>query len=142
MRAKKKRCVRCMKWKPATTSYFYKQVTNRDNLHGACKECQAEYQRERYRTGKGKTYMKLRKYGITQEDYEALFERQEGKCAICRKESSKALKVDHCHETSRVRGLLCLSCNVGLGHFQDCAELLDLAAKYLRGDIFFRKEPI
>jgi hypothetical protein len=51
-------------------------------------------------------------YGITGDGYEALLERQGGKCAICRaRPKSKRLAVDHDHKTGAVRGLLCSRCN-------------------------------
>ena len=69
-------------------------------------------------------------YGITIEDYEAMSEKQNGKCAICYKTNIK-LHVDHNHETGEVRGLLCGNCNRGLGLFKDHFYYLDRAAEYL-----------
>lgn len=73
-------------------------------------------------------------YGITVEAYDALFVAQDGKCAICRGDGTRALAVDHCHETGLIRGLLCDSCNNGLGRFRDDADLLLRAAEYLTLD--------
>lgn len=73
-------------------------------------------------------------YGITIEDWEGMFSSQEGRCAICGKHQSevgKVFSVDHDHETGKVRGLLCHLCNMGLGSFQDDAELLENAMAYL-----------
>lgn len=60
-----------------------------------------------------------RKYGISQADYDTLYEAQGGLCAICKTASpgghGKKLHVDHCHETGAVRKLLCHSCNTKLG---------------------------
>lgn len=51
-------------------------------------------------------------YGLTAEQYDALLERQGGRCAICRnRPKSKRLAVDHDHKTGEVRGLLCSRCN-------------------------------
>lgn len=61
-------------------------------------------------------------YGLSQGAYETLLARQGGGCAICgmsAEENGRALAVDHCHETDEVRGLLCVQCNRGLGHFID-----------------------
>jgi hypothetical protein len=61
-----------------------------------------------------------RRYGITPEQYYELFEKQGGVCGICGTKSTDANKedtklcVDHCHETGRVRGLLCRKCNLAL----------------------------
>ena len=98
-------------------------------------------QRKRWRKRypeKRKEYERSREmrknYGISPEDYERLFRRQQGKCAICGKEqTSKRLAIDHSHETDKIRGLLCTRCNVGLGMFQDDPELLIAALGYLRG---------
>jgi hypothetical protein len=73
-------------------------------------------------------------YGITQEDYNIMFEKQDGCCAICKKhqtEVSRALSVDHCHETGKVRGLLCHTCNSAIGKFYDNVSLLENAINYL-----------
>lgn len=78
---------------------------------------------------------KLRaKFGITLEDYEYMVESQKGLCAICGVEQSgfkKVLSVDHDHNNGKIRGLLCHSCNVGLGMFLDNPTLLLGAIKYL-----------
>lgn len=53
-----------------------------------------------------------RTYGVTEETYRALFEAQQGRCAICRRQPRRRrLAVDHDHNTGRVRGLLCYTCN-------------------------------
>lgn len=75
------------------------------------------------------------RYGMTVEDYERLFEKQNGCCAICRIHRDKlnrALDVDHDHKTGEIRGLLCKKCNVALGTTK--AENLNERQKiYLRG---------
>lgn len=53
-----------------------------------------------------------RTYGITAEEYDAILDHQEGRCAICLKPpKAKRLAVDHDHRTGLVRGLLCTNCN-------------------------------
>lgn len=64
---------------------------------------------------------RLRKYGLTQEQYDALFEKQYGVCAICKQPAGKpwfTLAIDHDHETGEVRGLLCVTCNTRLGFLE------------------------
>lgn len=57
---------------------------------------------------------------------------QDGKCGVCRKpENGKALAVDHCHETGRVRGLLCSKCNTAIGLLKDSRELLQRAERWV-----------
>lgn len=82
---------------------------------------------------------KIRQFGITAEQYEALREKQENACAICGK-VAEPLRPDHDHACCPrkdkacgrcIRGLLCSKCNVGLGHFDDDVERLMKAAAYL-----------
>jgi hypothetical protein len=79
-------------------------------------------------------------FGLSQEDYNSMFQAQRGVCGICEKPETilsmnkkdvKKLAVDHCHSTHKVRGLLCHHCNTGIGHFQDSSELLAKAKEYL-----------
>lgn len=72
-------------------------------------------------------------YGITVADYDRMLKGQGGKCGICGAEkpgngAHKNFAVDHCHETGRIRGLLCVRCNVGLGFYEKHG---DKFAKYL-----------
>jgi hypothetical protein len=61
------------------------------------------------------------KYGLSINDVETLFVKQDGKCAICGEafKNRKTLCVDHDHSTGNVRNLLCKRCNLGLGHFRE-----------------------
>lgn len=71
---------------------------------------------------------------ITPEEYKSLLKAQNYRCAICGIEAdklSKALNVDHNHSTHKIRGLLCLHCNLGLGYFKDNTETLETAINYL-----------
>lgn len=61
--------------------------------------------------------MLMKRYNITVEDKRQLFQKQKGLCAICKKR--KARDVDHCHQTNKVRGLLCRYCNTSLKFFDD-----------------------
>lgn len=76
------------------------------------------------------TRLKTR-YGIDHDGYAELYRSQGGLCALCKEYA--AVDVDHCHQTGRVRGLLCRSCNVGLGQFGDSVEALERAISYLKG---------
>lgn len=77
--------------------------------------------------------VKLRKYGLSLDQFKNMVREQEGRCAICRKpfKNSSDIHVDHCHQTGAVRGLLCFLCNQGIGKFKDDVRLLELAASYL-----------
>lgn len=76
-----------------------------------------------------------KRYGITSVEYDAMLAKQNGACAICHKLSENnrngKLFVDHCHDTGRVRGLLCLNCNRAIASLT-VTQLLD-AVKYLEG---------
>jgi Autographiviridae endonuclease VII len=75
---------------------------------------------------------KLKKYGITLEEYDAMLARQGGRCKICRKKADKLLFVDHCHAFLAIRGLLCRGCNTMLGFAKDNPVVLQEGARYLR----------
>ena len=73
------------------------------------------------------------KYQISLDQYETLLHKQGGVCAVCRQScaTGKRLAVDHDHKTGVVRGLLCYSCNIGVGFFQDDITSLKRAVEYL-----------
>jgi hypothetical protein len=77
---------------------------------------------------------------MSSEEYEDMFLKQDGKCAICsrtyghksKKGNEARLAVDHCHDTDKIRGLLCNRCNRGIGLFQDNITLFEKAILYLK----------
>ena len=87
-----------------------------------------------------------RTYGITQAEYLNMFNEQGCKCKICERELThdhSALRlgekripssccIDHCHETNKVRGLLCFHCNTALGHVFDKPQILERMVNYLK----------
>lgn len=85
----------------------------------------------------------MRTFGISLEQYNEMLELQDGVCAICgdapdvRDEDRRSqgvasrLVVDHCHQTGRVRGLLCAACNKGIGLLQDSVTVVRAALEYL-----------
>lgn len=73
---------------------------------------------------------RLKTYGLTLDQFHAMYERQDFSCAICGKEDVK-LVIDHCHGSGRVRGLLCTRCNVGLGIFGESVESINRSIAYL-----------
>jgi len=73
-------------------------------------------------------------YGITEDQFSDILERQIGSCAICNAEiSKKTAHIDHCHRTGAVRGLLCSKCNQGIGLLMESKEILLSAIKYIEG---------
>lgn len=87
-----------------------------------------------------------RKYNLTLLEYKNLFDSQGGTCRCCKtklditavqvpkkgKRSGAEPVVDHCHQTGVVRGILCFSCNVALGHVKDDIKVLQSMVQYLK----------
>ena len=83
-------------------------------------------------------YLLKRNYNITLEEYNELFNKQNGCCAICGRHQSdlkNKLGVDHNHETGKVRGLLCNQCNLSLGNIKDDIKILYNMINYLKKEI-------
>lgn len=141
-------CNKCMERKPLECF----SIGNRPGRRSYCKPCVKEYGREYRATNKEKLKAKeaarnsdpnrerqfrdssyKRLYGITLNDYEIMFRRQDGACAICKKHNldGKALAVDHNHATGTVRGLLCRKCNITLGFINDDIRTITAMFDYL-----------
>jgi hypothetical protein len=73
----------------------------------------------------------LKRYGLTEQEYDAILSQQGHACGICERPFSKTPCVDHCHITRMVRGLLCHGCNLGLGHLEDNPVFAYKAGAYL-----------
>ena len=91
------------------------------------------YQRQYNNTVRKEKYLK-ETYGLTLKEYDNLLEKQGGVCKICGKlnVSGQRLSVDHSHKTGKVRGLLCINCNLALGYLQDNSELAMKVVLYLQ----------
>ena len=78
-------------------------------------------------------YWRKKKYGLLPEDYDAMLEEQDNKCKLCLVEfnDQTITNIDHCHTTNKVRGILCGSCNRGLGIFKEDIKVLTKAINYL-----------
>lgn len=141
-------------------SMFNKESRRPDGLSIYCKECLSMYSRNRYRKPEAKAKIKeknskwrernpdadaeknlKKKYGITLQQYNEMLLLQNGVCAICgqkekvRRQKKAAgperLAVDHCHESGRVRGLLCFKCNTAIGSLGDTEEMVQRVISYL-----------
>jgi hypothetical protein len=112
------RCSCCKETLPA--SHFSKNHGEKGGLQNVCLLC-----------------ARMRKYGLTKQEYFTLLESQGNQCAICRDEFNAEAKwrgspaVDHDHETGAVRGLLCLHCNTALGMVNDNQDVLRGMLRYL-----------
>lgn len=119
-----------------------------------CTACDTTKSREGYHARKGTTsgYNQSvssykanlkRKWGMSISDFDLLYDKTGGICPICsaymHKPPSKEHRattacVDHCHITGKIRGVICRTCNLGLGYFKDDPESLKLASAYLGGE--------
>lgn len=127
-----KTCNRCLSEKE--DEEFFKDSRNPKKTRSQCKKCCNEggnSRRHRY-SDKIRNRTLERKYGITLQDVDNLTKNQNNKCKICQEEiTKKNIAVDHCHETGKIRGVLCKLCNTGLGAFADDICLVQRAASYL-----------
>lgn len=139
----RKVCTKCKTDKPYDD--FRKNRRCRDGLSSWCKKCHQKgsadwAKREASKPSRRNSKLK-QKYGITYEQYLTILTNQNGRCAICKRkpDDEKPLHVDHdhrCCEAERscgncVRGLLCGSCNRGIGLLQDSSVNCISAAEYL-----------
>lgn len=77
----------------------------------------------------------LKKYGLTPEEYEIIYQFQKGKCAICDKPAShfaRRFSVDHDHSAHLVRGLLCFACNKLIPARKNLVQLLERMIRYIQ----------
>lgn len=121
-------CIQCYqrRLKELNPSYHERQKKGQKRWYGKHKERRRFYSR----------VSRLRRYGLTVEEYETLLTEQDGVCAICKKApKKKRLHVDHDHDTGNVRGLLCFNCNFGLSWFKEEPRLLGKAKKYLEASL-------
>ncbi len=137
-------CTKCKKVKPVTE--FYPHVSIARGYQYWCKPCMHQERIERAKIPLDphtrRRYALWSLYRITPDDYEEMYQRQQGRCGICNvykerwepasvKDRPRFLMVDHDHATGRVRGLLCSDCNHGIGKFKENQENLRSAIAYL-----------
>ena len=158
-----KTCTKCKKEYIATLEFFYKQKKGKDGLLSQCKNCRREYSKkyneenpEKYKENtkkwqeKNKEYLKewrkknkenrkiyqlKRRFRISIEEYNQMFNKQNGRCAICgihQLKLKRTLCVDHNHKTKEIRELLCVNCNIGIGHLKENPFILLKTIKYLK----------
>jgi len=129
-------CVKCKGQFPAFA--FYKHKGHKNGIGSYCKPCgrlisRAWAHKQPVNTDKNRNKAYLFKYGLTLEEYNALLDAQEGLCAICKEpQANRPLVIDHNHITNRVRALLCIGCNSGIGCFKEDPATLFKAIAYLQ----------
>lgn len=104
-----------------------------------CIQCKSEYDAKLLKEKPFRNHASaIKRYKLTQEDYEKMYVEQNGCCKICNlpapmhSTDRQRLYVDHCHETKKVRGLLCKNCNSGLGQFKESIQSMYKAIEYLK----------
>lgn len=146
-----KTCNKCLIDKDI--NLFFKDKAMSDGHSTICKECKRENvykwrekNKEKYNSDQ-RAYSKAhpemrygveikRRYGCDLEQYNKILVKQNGKCAICDvlhnpAEKKGRLYVDHCHDSGKVRALLCKHCNSMLGYSRDDTKWLLSAIDYL-----------
>jgi len=144
-----KNCSKCGENKSLDS--FYKNRTKKYGVCSECKECSNKANRSYVKRNKQK-YLNYQKkyhqehrlehrsqnlkqnYGISLKEWEVLFKKQQGRCAICKThqaELKRRLDVDHNHLTGKVRNLLCSRCNRVIGGANEDIGLLKNIIKYL-----------
>jgi hypothetical protein len=122
--------------KPCARCHGVKEPGEKRNLCNSCREL-TRWSRHSdvYKDKTWRNWQYLQKYGITTDDYLVMLEAQNGVCVICQREDALGTRlcVDHCHETGRVRGLLCRKCNQTLGAHNDDPGWFAAASEYLLG---------
>lgn len=118
---------------------YHKRSNRPCGVRSICKDCYKKYPSDKKRKeGYMRNYDLKKSYGIDVNEYQRIYDLQDGRCAICEKKNievaknhKKNLSVDHCHASGKIRGLLCDSCNRGLGLLGDDAINLFRAFLYL-----------
>ncbi len=133
-----KECTKCKETKELEA--FHKRYNPYTKYTSWCKECHKQLSRAWTKNNpkaqaKYRRRCQLKKYGITEADYEMLAISQANCCAICKQKPGKrGLVIDHCHTSGKVRGLLCDNCNMALGLLKENIEILEQAKNYLNKD--------
>jgi len=136
------RCFSCREWKTDAEYQLVGKYRRQD-----CKPCWNTAKRSRYTPNQHRKHSLKYKFGITEDDYTERLRAQSGECAICGAtdpgSGHEFFSVDHDHVCcpgrrscgACIRGLLCTSCNTGIGllgdapiRLRDAADYLDLAA--------------
>lgn len=127
-----KSCTKCGKEKGLHE--FPKERRSSDGVTARCKSCTSQYQKDWANRKGGAMYYRTVRYGMSPEEYGELLDEQLGCCACCGSSDPKrkgGFVIDHDHNTGQVRGLLCHSCNIGIGLLGDSVSGVINALRYL-----------
>lgn len=158
----KKLCTSCNESMPLTS--FHKSKSGKFGHVARCKSCISKFCKAYYEKNHIKKFKAIQssrvwklnnknkrrndhllfRFGITEKQYSEMMIAQGLMCSICdlkQADSKSKFHVDHDHKTGAVRGILCRSCNHGLGNFKDDYFTLGRAIEYLhRSRIILRTE--
>jgi hypothetical protein len=161
MKNQLKHCNKCGNDYPYTLEFWPARTKSKTGLDTTCRNCCRDYMKQRRKNPELKKrdndackewYKKnpkyttrsnrLLKFNITPDRYNTMILEQNGVCAICKKSESatinnvtKSLAVDHCHNTNKVRGLLCSRCNTALGLLKDDISVVKNMINYLQKNL-------
>lgn len=129
-----KKCSKCKKLKPLCD--FKKEKLGKDGIRASCKICDKKRLKKWRKQNpiKVKHHQIKNKLGLSQENFNLMFEKQEGKCFICETHQfnlKRSLHVDHCHTTGKIRSLLCHYCNTALGLVKENTLILKRMIQYI-----------
>lgn len=136
-----RKCNRCHKEKPPSEFANPPGTPNRPRTRcDYCRNVALRWKRKQtHDPEQHRRYVLRSRYGLTPEDFEALLAEQGGRCALCGSTNPHGrydrFLVDHCHDTGRVRGLLCPPCNTLIGSMGDNAEGVRKVISYLEDTI-------
>lgn len=117
-----KPCTQCKEVK--VLSEYHRQKGGRFGTHPWCKACcRIRYpKKKQFSKEKRREHNYKARYRIKPSDVDAMLSRQGNACDICGAQfGDRGHAVDHCHETGKVRSLLCRGCNLKLGVIEDRA---------------------
>ena len=132
-------CTRCCAAKPLEA--FREHPSGLHRRRSQCRLCERALANEVHAADPDKHRNRTIKhrYGIDHQQYLDMVAEQDGRCAICRTDEGEAngkgqrywLHIDHDHESGKIRGLLCTTCNTGIAHLRHNPLLLHQALRYL-----------
>ena len=142
----RKRCLQCKEVKAVELFRWRERRggTRSPGYESYCKACekvnfQEWYRRNKHHQRKRDFERNCKKFGLSGDQYKAMVKTQSGKCAICNRPERctrggivKNLAIDHCHDSDRIRALLCNGCNTAIGLIDEDLEIAKSIVRYLR----------
>lgn len=130
-----RKCSECLTEMPLT-EFSRSSYSNKGRAY-LCKSCNQKSCKKRRDADRIEANIRKRLsfFKITREEYDALHERARGLCEICGTDKSadnRPLGIDHCHESGKIRGILCNKCNWLIGASRENVDILNKAIGYLQ----------